>query len=126
MLLVVACIDLLLLMATRGSRMAITNSWVIHVYRHRDLFSLVSFCRGFKDAHTAELMMKRAKKLKYNAQRRQKLSKLGMDFSFIYTKIYTYYMYISTSTFSLLSSDNRLNILSHTITKYRTVFLICR
>ena len=89
MLLVVACIDLPLLMATRGSRMAITNSWVIQVYRQEDLFSLTYYCRGFKDAHTAELMMKRAKKLKYNAQRRQKLSKLGMNFSLIYTIIYT-------------------------------------
>ncbi|XP_067933062.1 leucine-rich repeat and IQ domain-containing protein 1-like [Watersipora subatra] len=32
---------------------------------------------GFKDSHTAELMMKRAKKLKYNSQRKKKLDKLG-------------------------------------------------
>lgn len=34
--------------------------------------------RGFKDSHTAELMMKRAKKLKYNAQRKKKLNQLGV------------------------------------------------
>ncbi|KAH9494777.1 Leucine-rich repeat and IQ domain-containing protein 1 [Bulinus truncatus] len=31
---------------------------------------------GFKDAHTAELMLARAKKMKYNAEKKQKLSKL--------------------------------------------------
>nr|KAG5699220.1 hypothetical protein BaRGS_012741 [Batillaria attramentaria] len=31
---------------------------------------------GFKDSRTAELMMQRAKKMKYNAERRKKLSKL--------------------------------------------------
>ncbi|KAI8781288.1 leucine-rich repeat and IQ domain-containing protein 1 [Biomphalaria glabrata] len=31
---------------------------------------------GFKDSHTAELMMARAKKMKYNAERKRKLSKL--------------------------------------------------
>ena len=34
-------------------------------------------CRGFKDGRTAELMMQRAKKLKYNALKKKKLSRLG-------------------------------------------------
>ena len=33
--------------------------------------------RGFKDSRTAELMMQRAKKLKYNAAKKKKLSQLG-------------------------------------------------
>ena len=37
--------------------------------------------RGFKDANTAHVMMQRAKKLKYNAERRKKLGKLGKDHS---------------------------------------------
>jgi len=36
--------------------------------------------RGFKDSTTAHLMMKRAKKLKYNAERKKKLGKLGLCF----------------------------------------------
>ena len=44
--------------------------------------------RGFKDTHTAELMLQRAKKLKYNSQRKKKLSQLGMVASvFFITKI---------------------------------------
>lgn len=34
-------------------------------------------CRGFKDAKTAELMVRRAQKLKYNSDRHHKISKLG-------------------------------------------------
>jgi hypothetical protein len=36
--------------------------------------------RGFKDSRTAEQMMQRAKKMKLNAERRKKLSKLGEKF----------------------------------------------
>lgn len=37
----------------------------------------VFISRGFKDSRTAELMMARAKKMKYNADKKRKLSKLG-------------------------------------------------
>ena len=36
-----------------------------------------SFDRGFRDSRTAELMLQRAKKLKYNSLRKKKLSQLG-------------------------------------------------
>ena len=39
--------------------------------------SFVKTLNGFKDGRTAELMMQRAKKLKYNALKKKKLSRLG-------------------------------------------------
>ena len=38
---------------------------------------VLPICRGFKDGRTAELMLARAKKLKYNDQKKKKLSQLG-------------------------------------------------
>lgn len=38
----------------------------------------ILICRGFKDSKTAELMMQRAKKLKYNSVKKKKLGQLGV------------------------------------------------
>ena len=46
------------------------------------LISWSLFSRGFKDTHTAELMMRRAKKLKYNTENKKKISKLGKQMQF--------------------------------------------
>ena len=47
------------------------------------------FCvyRGFKDSSTAHLMMQRAKKMKYNAERKKKIGKLGKFFTYLYDYI---------------------------------------
>lgn len=44
---------------------------------HLIVYCSFDYFRGFKDNRTAEMMLSRAKKMKYNAERRKKLSKLG-------------------------------------------------